>query len=120
MADRKTGTCLMAFECFLYRKEKVYRGKVVYWKCVEYYGTSKCRGRLHSLGDRVVRTTKYHNHQPDAALMVEKSETLKPIERPPYGYDSASPAPRRSQVRHIFSYQYNSRIRGPFKTYQDH
>lgn len=46
---------------YVYVQEKTLKGKV-YWRCIEYTTKHKCKGRLHSINNEIVKRVP-HNHK---------------------------------------------------------
>jgi len=69
------GGIILKYKSFLFQKERETTEKII-WRCLE-YTTKKCRGRLHSFGEVVLRTTD-HNHVPDIGK-IEAKETIEKL-----------------------------------------
>jgi hypothetical protein len=76
----KRGNDILKYNGFLYRKEKTIRDKTI-WRCLE-YDSSKCVGRCHTVGDKVMKFTDNHNHIQDLAD-IEKRKVIQNIKKKP-------------------------------------
>jgi hypothetical protein len=72
----KRGNDILKYNGFLYRKEKTI-GDKIFWRCLE-YDSSKCVGRCHTVGDKVMKFTDNHNHIQDLAD-IAKREVIQNI-----------------------------------------
>lgn len=74
ITSQKNGK-LLKFNSFIFQKERETGNKII-WRCLE-YTSKKCRGRLHTSGDVVLRTTE-HNHVPDVGK-IEAKEAMEKL-----------------------------------------
>lgn len=74
ITNQKNGK-LLKFNSSVYRKERETENKII-WRCIE-YRLNKCRGRLHSLNEVVMKTTE-HNHVPDIGK-IEAKEAMEKL-----------------------------------------
>jgi hypothetical protein len=72
----KRGNDILKYDGFFYRKEKTIGDKII-WRCLE-YDSSKCVGRCHTIGDKVMKFTDNHNHIQDLED-IEKREIIQNI-----------------------------------------
>lgn len=56
------GKFQLAHAGFYYVREKLVNNKV-YWRCIEYTSRLRCHARIHTVGERIVRSTP-HSHEP--------------------------------------------------------
>uniref|UniRef100_A0A6P7GX96 Uncharacterized protein LOC114343419 n=1 Tax=Diabrotica virgifera virgifera TaxID=50390 RepID=A0A6P7GX96_DIAVI len=63
------GANMLVYNGYIHRKEKTIDQKTI-WKCAQ-YNKHKCTGRVHTVGDEVVKSTS-HNHVADASILEAK------------------------------------------------